>query len=335
MRTFLSRLLDIVLRRSREERLSEEVQSHLDLLADDFIAKGMSPGEARLAARKAFGGVDQIKERYRDQRGLPFLDQLTQDLGFAGRLLRRDPLLVIAAALSLAIGIGASTTVFTIANTLLLRGPEGMKDGDELVDISGRDEGGGFGIEEISFPNFLDVRERATTLADVCAYDVMAQPMSLVGDGAQAGAERVFGNTDTANYFGVLGVEPAIGRLFDPNEPSATVVLSHRFWSRRFNRDPQVIGRPVKVNGQAYTVAGVAGEAFHGTSLIATDVWLAVNMNPEPASFLARRELRWGVARGRLKPGVPASRAAAEVDAIGRALGREYRYRPAATRPRR
>jgi predicted permease len=324
VRTFLSRLLDIVLRRSREDRLSEEVQSHLDLLTDDFVAKGLSPDDAKLAARKAFGGVDQVKEHYRDRRGLPFFDHLVQDLRFAGRLLRRDPLLVMAAALSLAIGIGASTTVFTVANTLLLRPPDGMQDGAALVDISRRDDDGGFGVKEISFPNFLDVRERATTLADVCGYDVMAQPMSLIASGARGGAERVFGNTVTPNYFDVLGVTPAAGRLFEPSSAASMVVLSHRFWSRRFNGDSQVIGQALTVNGRSYTIAGVAAESFRGTSLIATDVWIAVEMNPAADSFLRRRELNWGVARGRLKPGISAGMAGAEVDAIGRALAREY-----------
>src|SRR5689334_19460125 len=108
MRTFLSRLIDLVLRRDREDRLRDEVQSHLDLLAEEFIARGMTPEGARLAARKAFGGVDQMKERYRDQRGLRWIEDLMQDLRLGVRLLLREPVFVIATATSLAIGIGAT-----------------------------------------------------------------------------------------------------------------------------------------------------------------------------------------------------------------------------------
>ena len=332
MRTFLSRLIDLVLRRDREDRLRDEVQSHLDLLTDEFIARGMTPEDARLAARKAFGGVDQIKERYRDQRGFRWIENLIQDLRLGVRLLAREPVFVIATAFSLAIGIGATTTVFTVANGLLLSAPPGVADSDSLIDISRQTDGEGIGVDEISFPNFLDLRARATTLADVCAYEESARAASLIA-GGDAGAQRVFRHNVTSNYFSVHGVVPAIGRFFDEGDADgAAVVLSHRFWTRRFGSDPGIIGTTVRINGDAVTVVGIAPEPFVGTSMVSTDLWEVMSLTPPASSYRWQRGLYWALARGRLKDGVSRARATAEIDTIGRALEQEYPDTNIATR---
>lgn len=146
--------------------------------------------------------------------------------------------------------------------------------------------------------------------------------MSLAGTD---GAERIFGHRVTTNYFAVLGVRSAAGRLFDTraSEQSAaeqTLVLSHKFWTRRFNRDPSIIGQTVSVNSFHFIVVGVAAPEFKGTSLIAADIWVPLSTTSSPTSYLAQRSLGWGLLRGRLKPGVSVSQAAAEVDTIGRGL---------------
>ena len=242
------------------------------------------------------------------------------DVRYALRAFARSPLFAITAILSIAIGIGADTTVFSIANALLLRPLAGVTDPDRLVDISrtGRER---FGVHEISFPNFLDIRQRATTLEDVYGYEAVAQPMSLAGTG---GAQRIFGHTVTTNYFSVLGVRAAAGRLFESADAETAVVISHSFWTRRFNRDPSVIGQTLQINSQPRMVVGVASDGFQGTSLLTTDMWIPVSLTPLPASFLTKRELFWGLVRGRLKPGVSTAQAAAEINALGRALEQEY-----------
>lgn len=211
-----------------------------------------------------------------------FADVLLRDVRYAGRLLRRNPLFTLTASLSLAIGIGANTTIFTVANALLFRPPVGVAAPDRIVDIGRSQNGSGF--DNNSYPNFVDVRRRATTLEDVYAYRLGAEPMSLAGVGDTAGAERVFGSIVTANYFAVLGVRPAVGRLFgagDSDEPGANplLVLSHRFWTRRFMNDPSALGRTLQINGHPFTVAGVAPEGFVAAQTL--DEYTALNLVPQ------------------------------------------------------
>jgi predicted permease len=255
-----------------------------------------------------------------------WFDYLQQDLRYALRSFARSPIFAFTAVLSLAVGIGADTAVFTIANSLLLRPPAGVTAPDRLVDISGIERDHAFGVNEISFPNFGDLRSRTITLDDICGYEPVSEPMSFAG---ADGAERIFGHRVTTNYFAVLGVGSAGGRLFDTraSEQSAaeqTVVLSHRFWTRRFNRDQSIFGQTVSLNSSQFTVVGVAAPAFEGTSLIATDIWVPLSTTSSPASYLAQRDLGWALLRGRLKPGVSVAQAAAEVDTIGRGLEQQY-----------
>jgi predicted permease len=255
-----------------------------------------------------------------------WFEQARQDVRYALRSFAHSPLFTLTAVLSLAVGIGANTTVFSIANGLLLRPPAGITEPERLVDLSGTEHDDAFGINPISFPNFVDIRERSSTLEDSCAYEPFAEPMSL---GGADGAERIFGHRVTTNYFAVLGVRPAAGRLFDTrvnDQPAAeqTVVLSYRFWTRRFNGDPAVVGRTVSVNSSAFTVVGVAAPGFEGTGVIATDVWLPLSTTSSPTSYLAQRSLGWALIRGRLKPGISVAQAAAEIETIGRVLEQQY-----------
>jgi predicted permease len=325
MRRFLIRLLNVFHARRAEDDLARETAAHLALLEDDYRRRGLPADDARFAARRAFGGVEQAKDRQRDARSFPLLDDARRDLGHAARLLRRDPLFALTAVLSLAIGIGANTTIFTVANAVLFRPPAGVAAPERLVDIGTRTPGGGFGNS--SYPNYLDFRQRTTTLEGVYAYSLFPQAMSF-GSGGTAGTERIFGTLVSGNYFSLLGAAPAAGRLFSGDEAdqpgsNSVVVLSHRFWTRRFNRDPAIIGRTVAVNGRPLTVLGVAAEGFQGTGIRAGDAWVPVSAFAI-ASSLTNRASAWLLAGGRVKPGIPARQAAAELDAIGRALAAEY-----------
>src|SRR5438093_7249517 len=323
LRRLLLRLFNVFNRGRAESDLAREVASHLTLLEDDFQRRGMTRDDARRAARLALGGVEQTKELHRDARPFVRLDDARRDLQYAVRLLRRNPLFALTAAASLAIGIGATTTIFTVANGLLLRAPAGVGDPDRLADIV-RSQQGHFGIVPASYPDYLEIRQRTTTLEGVYAYQLNLAPMSLAGAGNTAGAERIFATVVTSNYFTVLGVRPVVGRVFgagDSEQPGASplIVLSHRFWIRRFDADPAIVGQTLTLNGHPFTVAGVAREGFRGTSVVAPDVWIPTAMTATVKS--TSDGLMMG---GRLKPDVTMRQAAAEIDAISRALEREY-----------
>ena len=181
----------------------------------------------------------------------------------------------------------------------------------------------------MSYVNYLDIRERATTLEGVYAYPLMPAAMSFAdADDRAGGTERVFGSPVSSNYFSVLGTSASAGRLLGSDaDRDALVVLGHRFWTRRFGKNPAVVGRTIVLNGRPFTVAGVAAEGFQGTGIFASDVWMPLTkygVEPSRDATLTNRGASWLNAGARLKPGVRMAQAAAEIEAIGRALAREF-----------
>ena len=194
-----------------------------------------------------------------------------QDFRFAIRLLRASPLFTITAALSLAIGIGANTTVFSIANTLLLRPLPGLASPDRLVDIGRTQRGEGF--DTVSHHYYRAVRERATTLSGIYAVHLEPTPMSL---GGRSEAERVYGTMVSGSYFPTLGTRPALGRLLNDQDDVTygghpVAVISHKLWERRFGSDPGVVGQTVLLNNHQFSIVGVAERGFQGTTLLEPD----------------------------------------------------------------
>jgi predicted permease len=329
----ITRLLNAVrnlVHRDRLDReLDDEVRAAFDLLVEEKLRAGMSSDAARRAAAIELQ-VESVKEHVRDVRAGSFVEMLVQDTRYAVRLLRRNPLFALTAALSLAIGIGATTAVFTVANGLLLSVARGVSDPDRLVDIA-RVETGDFGVNPITYADYLSVKKNATTLADVYGYELNLQPVSLR---ANESTERIFASFVTVSYFGVLGVRPAAGRLFgrgDVDTPggSPIVVLSDALWQRRFDRDASIIGKTFTFNGYPLTVAGVADEQFRGTSVLAPDVWIPAVMmaslqSDSPINFSAASgPLNWQLMMGaRLAPGVSRRQAEAEIETIGAELER-------------
>ena len=256
------------------------------------------------------------------------IDSWLQDVRYAARLLRRNPLFALTAAVSLAIGIGANTTIFTIANALLFKPPAGVADPGRLVDVGRLQDGQGF--DNSSYPNYLDVRARNTVFSDLYAFR-SDLPMSLSG---ADGAERIDGNLVTQNYFTTLGARPAVGRFFSTADGEALgasplLVLSHRLWTRRFHADPAIVGQMLQINGHPFTVVGVAQDGFQGTTVLAPDVWIPMGMLTQAVprlspSMLTSRESEWVLMGGRLKPGMSIRQAQAELQNIGRALEQEF-----------
>jgi len=257
------------------------------------------------------------------------LETLLQDVRYAVRLLRRSPLFTATAALSLAIGIGANTTIFSIASTLLLRPLSGLTDPGRLVDVGRTQDGRGF--DTVSYPNYRDLRERTKTLTGLYAYRVEPQPMSLATRGD---AERIYGNIVTANYFTTLGARPQVGRLLQdsddaPESSHAIVVLSHELWTRKFAADPAIVGQAISLNAHPFMVVGVATPGFHGTTMLKADVWTPITAVNEAIprlgdDILERRTSVWLALGARLKDGGTIAQANAEVGAIGANLEKEY-----------
>src|SRR5262245_30943830 len=235
------------------------------------------------------------------------LQNLAQDVRYGARQLRRNPLSTLTAVLTLAIAIGANTTVFTLANALLWRKPVGVVNPDRLIDIGFAFKGQGFGSG--SYPEYVDIVRRATMLEGVYAHPRFPNAMNI-------GTERAFGMETSPSLLPVLGVVPSAGRLLVPNDVEAAV-LSYRFWTRRFNRDPGVIGQTVRLNGKPFTIVGVAADGFQGTGIRATDLWIPLRESTNRGAAVL-------VMGARLKPGVSMDQAAAELAAIGRAMRQEY-----------
>ncbi len=336
---FLARVASLIrnlTRRSRIEReLDEELRATVEMLAAERVRAGYAPDAARREALVELGAIEPIKEQVRDVRSGAMLDTLGQDIRYALRLLRRYPLFALIAALSLAVGIGANTAVFTIGNSLLRFSPTAVTDPDRLVDIGRSFEGLPIGFNPASYPDYLDLRRRTTTLEHVYAHLLFPREMTVVSDAA--GTEKALAEIVTTNYFAALGTRAAIGRLFLPDESDAQgasplVVLSHRYWVRSFKSDPGIVGQTVRLNRHPVTVVGIAPEGFQGTTVVTVDLWVPMSMvtsvtGAVPASLEARRASLF-VMGARLTAGASIAQATADVASIDRALREEYPDQP-------
>lgn len=312
---------NVVHRPQMERDLDDELAAMFAELVGEHELRGLSPEDARRAARLELGQLDAIKDRVRDVRTGALWDTLWQDVRYGARLLQRHPLSTFTAALSLAICIGANTAVFSLVNRLLFRDPPGVAEPHRLVDIAPTSEGR-FSEPFVHATMLAELRERTTLLEGVFGHQLDLQPLSLRG---ASGAERIFGAFVTMNYFGVLGVRPSAGRLFDDSDredigASPIVVLTHAFWMRRFGGDATIVGQEMRINARSFTVVGIAAKEFRGISPFALpDLWLPASMAPV---MKARGSVPLAAA-GRLRPGASVVQAAAEVDALAAALARD------------
>ena len=324
--TALSRLVDPLRRQPRDRRLDDEVRDHLERLTADYAACGLAPAEAALAARRAFGGVDQTKARYREQRGWPWLDALLQDLRFACRRVVRDPVFSATVVAVLAIGLGVGHLFFTLTYAHLVRGLP-IAEADRVVAVSTVDARGA--DRGLSAGDLADLRQAQRTFEDLAAYTTTAVTLGD-DDGA---AERVDATALSASAFAMTGVAALAGRTITtgdetPGTPPA-VVLTERLWRSRYQRDAAVIGRHVKVDGAPATVVGVVSDRSGLPSAAAMFLPLATQ---PPAS--AGRDVRTLRVFGRLAPGAGLADAAADLDAIAADLARRFPATNAGTRLR-
>ncbi len=310
-------------RRRIRQDVDDEIQGHLELKARELESGGLSPREARIRARDAFGSADTVSAecaaiqrrilRRKEHRMRP--DELTGDLRWAVRSLARAPGFAVFAGLTLALGIAANTTILSVAKGLFFRSLPGVREPETLVEISR-----GPGFVSVSYPMYEQFRDRAPALTGLAAFDVVG--IALDGRGLDA-PEVVMGLQVSGDYFDVLGTRPAAGRFFqgaerDPASGLAVAVLSHRLWTDRFDADPGIVGAAVSLNGRPVTVVGVAEEGFAGHAAPASAQLFMPLGSPlpgfhEPSSL---QQLDSGILElvGRVTPGT-------DVDALGRQLG--------------
>ncbi|HEY1110496.1 MAG TPA: ABC transporter permease [Opitutaceae bacterium] len=316
-------LFALLHRKKVDADMAEEMRLHLEQRTAENIAAGLSPDEARYAALRRFGGMEQAKERAREQRAGLWLDRLGQDLRLAGRMLRKNPGFTIVAILTLALGIGANTAMFSLVNALLLRALP-VSDPSRLVQLQSRN-----GDESFSYVAYERFREETKTLQDLAILQRSYDSRALIATGlGRTQAESVRGQAVGGNTFQVLGLPATLGRSLlaedsHPDNPQPVAVLSHACWQRQFGSDPSVVGKAVQLDGVMLTIVGVMPEGFSGFHLgVPIDVWWPIELypqlekNPSTGNRLKAVGWEWALLVGRLAPGATREAAAAELQTI-------------------
>lgn len=294
---------------SGDDALKDDIDAHLAQLADDFMAQGMPPDEAHLAARRAFGGVDQMREAYRDQERLPLLDALLQDLRFGLRLLLRDRGFTLVVVAILGVGLGVNNLYFTLTYAATMRGLP-LDGADRIVFISMSDER--TPDRPVSFPDFADIASTQRSFAGLAAF--ASQP-ATVGDEGRA-PDRFDGAYTSASAFDLLRIRPLHGRTLTADDDRAgaarVALLSERAWRLRYASDPSMVGREILVNGSPATLVGIVPErsGFPATAA----VWLPLSQMPGVTSQ-PRDAYRLSVI-GRLSDGVTLDSAHRDLQSI-------------------
>jgi len=315
--------------------LDDEIRLHLALETEENVENGMDPDEARYAANRAFGNASLVKDDSRGAWIYRCLDDLGKDIRFGLRMLIKNRGFSAVAILSLALGFGLNTTIFTVVNSILLH-PLPVRDVASLVQLDTIDAKTKFTQARavkvgMSFPNYLDYRRQNEVFTGLAAWQQI--PVTWSGN---AEPKRLQCYIVTANYFDILGITPAAGRFFLPDEDTkpgsnTVVVISYALWADKFGSDPNLVGRTVNLNATAYTVIGIAPRGFKGTSSIVSpeEVWTPTSMYAQvlagfsAENFNDRRFLAMNTF-GRLKPALSMPQAEASLRTIASRLEAEY-----------
>jgi putative ABC transport system permease protein len=312
-----------------EEDLDQEILYHLNKDIERNVRRGLTPEDARRAALRGFGGVEQVKEESRDARGISFFEDLLRDIRLASRRMRKNPALSAAILITLGLGIGATTAIFGIVNSVLLQ-PLPYKNPNRLVLIWSNNLKRGDGRGPVSAADFLDWRSMTSSLSEVAAFHSQQYNLDL-----GLGAERVGGVNASGNLFSMLGVSPLIGRALSPDDDSPNspkvAVISYGLWQRQFGASPGSIGSEIKLDGQSYTVVGVMPPDFKfprrnempaGYQIPETpELWTTLAWTPDQAGNRGRHYL---IVIGRLRNGLSIGQAQADLGAISDRLAAAY-----------
>ena len=323
LRAFWIRLLNTLRRAHGHEDFASELEAHLAMDTERGVRNGLSPEEARRQALIRSGGLAQACDAYAERRGLPWLESLFRDLHYSLRSLARNRLVTAVAILSIGLGIGSNTTIFSLVSRFALR-PAPVGDPATLLSLHIAPEGGRC-CNQFPWPVFSDLRQQATVFSDAAAYFDLI-PASLSG-GSEP--ERVWGQGVTPNFFRVAELPMVMGAGFsDSDDDKPVVVLSERLWRRRFNSDRGLVGARVTLSGHSFTVTGIAPGAFRSIDqILNTEFWVPLGMVPQLAASVPPQDARayhWLSVIGRVRPGVSRQYVSAQLNTIADRLAISY-----------
>jgi len=327
LRRFLIRLLNFATRQSADQRLQEEIAEHLAFQTEENLRAGMSPAEARRQAAIKLGSAEAIREHHHAEQSLPLIENLFHDLGYAVRMLLRSPGFSFIAIATIALGVGATTAIYSVIDATLLH-PLPYRNPAELVRIV--DDLPGVGAQDvgISIPEWRDLE--SSGIFQSVSISSTGADVNLTG-GAQP--ERLGFKHVTPNYFAVLGVDAQLGRTFDPHDATPgynlEVVISDGLWRREFGADPHIIGKALRLDNDVYNLVGVMPRGFRDQGSTSeeqnTELWLGAGMAALPFPPPQRGiRLESRVVTARLKPGLPIAAAEGHLDALVEALKQQY-----------
>jgi predicted permease len=316
-------------RRQADQELDDELRDHIERKTEEYVATGRPPAEARRQALLEMGGIEKRKEECRDARRVNYLENVAQDLRYGLRMLAKNPGFTAVAVLTLALGIGVNTAIFSVVNTVLLC-PLAFAAPERLVRVVSTRLRGNV-PDNASYPDFADWRAQDHVFSQMAAYDT--DNFTLTGRGE---AMHIQGAVVSADLFSLLGVKPVLGRTFRPDEdnlPAAngtfSIILSHHLWSERFNADPGMVGRTIDIDSRDFTVVGVMPGGFQfPVQAEPADFWMTMAINfvtaPGQSSVTDQRGAHFLDVIARLKPGVSRAEAQAEMNTIVSRLNKQH-----------
>jgi putative ABC transport system permease protein len=303
-----------------DQELDDELRDHLERATEEYVAKGMAPEEARRRARLELGGIELTKEKCRDARQVNWIQDFAQDLRYGVRTLRKSPAFTAVAVLTLALGIGSTTAIFTVVDAVLLR-PLPYRDANRLVSLYEDRSSTGFPRKEFTPANYADCKEQEQIFKDLAAIDA-DRFYNLISEGAPP--ERLLAEGVSWNLFSILGTRPLIGRVFRPEEDAPgndyVILISHRLWRDRFGADADLVGQEILLNGEKYSVIGVMPPGFSFPNKNA-DLWVPLAFTPQG---LTERGQHFLTVVGELQPGVSVTQANAELRVFSQSLRQQH-----------
>ncbi|HUB58841.1 MAG TPA: ABC transporter permease [Candidatus Micrarchaeia archaeon] len=313
-----NRWKQLFLRRRLYSDLSDEIREHLDEKIEELVASGMSDKEAAAVARRQFGNITLIENDSRAAWQWPSVESFFADVRYAMRTLRKSPGFAVVVIATLALGIGANSTIFSWINSTVLNPIPGVKHANQYVEIT---SGGVRTNNPLSYPDYVDLRDRSQTLSGLLAASDAA--MSLTAKGKP---ERIWGMLASTNYFDALDVRPILGRSFLPSEAdrpggAPVAIISYHLWQTHFGANRSIIGQTIEIDRHPFEIIGIAPRDFVGTQTgLRYDLWVPLAMvgdfYGQGGDFLRDRGTRWLLCIGRLKPGVTAAQSQAEMNML-------------------
>ncbi|HVQ28057.1 MAG TPA: ABC transporter permease [Vicinamibacteria bacterium] len=306
-----------------DQEFDLELSSHLEMLTEDNVRRGMAPEEAERAARVRLGGLTELKETHRELSGLPAIEVLVQDIRYAFRLLRKNPGFTAVAVLTLALGIGANTAIFSVVYAVLLK-PLPYASAEQLFNVFQMQPQQGVAGTGWSYPNFVELRDQASVFSEMAGAQQHQLTLTARGEPSIVNASVV-----TPELFPLFGEKPLMGRTLrsDDGKEGAppVVVLSEALWRGSFGADPGLVGASINLDQRPFTVVGVMPASFRFPLLTQSErVWIPLAHDPLFGSWMPRRTGHWLQVTARLKPGVSLAQAQAEMDSIGGRLAQAF-----------